>query len=151
MTKYRLETAVGVFVLIGLACIGYLTIKLGKMELLGENFYPLKAKFFSVSGLKPGAAVELAGVQIGQVDEIRLDTDRYVAGVKLKIQKDIKLSEDVIASIKTSGLIGDKFIKLAPGSSDIYLEPGESIVETESALDIEELISKYVFGGVEKE
>ena len=151
MTKYRLETAVGVFVLIGLACIGYLTIKLGKMELLGENFYPLKAKFFSVSGLKPGAAVELAGVQIGQVDEIHLDTDRYVADVKLKIQKDVKLSEDVIASIKTSGLIGDKFIKLAPGSSDIILGPGESIVETESAVDIEELISKYVFGGVEKE
>jgi phospholipid/cholesterol/gamma-HCH transport system substrate-binding protein len=151
MTKYKLETGVGIFVLVGLVCIGYLTIKLGKMELLGENFYLLKAKFFSVSGLKPGAAVEMAGVRIGQVDSISLDTDRYVADVGLKVQKGVKVSDDTIASIKTAGLIGDKFVKLSPGNSDIYLSPGEAIVDTESALDIEELISKYVFGGVEKQ
>ncbi len=151
MTKYKLETGVGVFVLIGLACIGYLTVKLGKMELLGENFYPVNAKFFSVSGLKKGATVEMAGVQIGQVESIELDTDRYVADVKMKIQKDVKITEDTIASIKTAGLIGDKFVKLSPGNSEIYLEPGEVIIDTESALDIEELVGKFVFGGVDKE
>ncbi len=151
MTKYKLETGVGIFVLIGLACIGYLTVKLGKMEILGENFYPVRAKFFSVSGLKSGAAVEMAGVQIGQVESIDLDTDRYVADVTMKIQKDVKITEDTIASIKTTGLIGDKFVKLSPGNSEIYLEPGEVIIDTESALDIEELVGKFVFGDVDKE
>jgi phospholipid/cholesterol/gamma-HCH transport system substrate-binding protein len=94
--------------------------------------------------------VELAGVQIGQVKSIELDTKRYVANVKLKIEKDVKLTEDSIASIKTSGLIGDRYIQISPGGSDIYLEPGETIIETESPVDIEELISKYVFGGVEQ-
>ncbi len=151
MTRYKMEMAVGVFVLIGLACIGYLTIKLGKMELLGENFYTLNAKFFSVSGLKAGSDVEMAGVKIGQVETISLDTERYVADVSLKIQKGVQISDDTIASIKTAGLIGDKFIKLSPGNSDIYLAPGEAIIDTEAALDIEELISKYVFGGVDKD
>jgi phospholipid/cholesterol/gamma-HCH transport system substrate-binding protein len=150
MKKTTLETAVGIFVLIGLVCVGYLTIKLGKMELLGENYYLLNARFYSVAGLKKGSQVELAGVQIGQVKSIELDTKRYVANVKLKIEKDVKLTEDSIASIKTSGLIGDRYIQISPGGSDIYLEPGETIIETESPVDIEELISKYVFGGVEQ-
>jgi phospholipid/cholesterol/gamma-HCH transport system substrate-binding protein len=149
MKKATLEAGVGIFVLIGLICVGYLTIKLGKMELLGENFHYYNARFFSVSGLKSGAVVEMAGVQIGQVDSISLDTDRYLADIRLKIKKEVKLTEDVIASIKTSGLIGDKFIKLSPGGSDMYLNPGDTILETESALDIEELISKYVFGGID--
>ncbi len=149
MKKGALETGVGIFVLIGIICVGYLTIKLGKMEMLGENYHYYKARFFSVSGLKSGASVEMAGVQIGQVDSISLDTERYLAETRLKIRKDIKITEDVIASVKTSGLIGDKYIELTPGGSDIYLQPGDTITETESALDIEELISKYVFGGVD--
>lgn len=142
---------VGVFVLIGLVCVAYLTIKLGKMEWLGDNHYLLSARFDSVSGLTAGAGVELAGVQIGQVDSISIDTDLMQALVKLKIQKGIKLSDDVIASVKTAGLIGDKYINIIPGGSDQFLKPGDSIIDTESALDIEELISKYVFGSVEEE
>jgi phospholipid/cholesterol/gamma-HCH transport system substrate-binding protein len=151
MKKATLETGVGIFVLIGLICIGYLTIKLGKMELLGDNFHYYNARFFSVSGLRSGAIVEMAGVEIGQVNSISLDTDRFVANVELKVKKDVKLTEDVIASIKTAGLIGDKYIKLSPGGSDIYLNPGDAIIETESAMDIEELISKYVFGSIDDE
>jgi phospholipid/cholesterol/gamma-HCH transport system substrate-binding protein len=143
MKKATLETGVGIFVLIGLICIGYLTIKLGKMELLGDNFHYYNARFFSVSGLRSGAIVEMAGVEIGQVNSISLDTDRFVADVELKVKK------DVIASIKTAGLIGDKYIKLSPGGSDVYLNPGDTIIETESAMDIEELISKYVFGSID--
>jgi phospholipid/cholesterol/gamma-HCH transport system substrate-binding protein len=149
MKKAALETGVGIFVLIGLVCVGYLTIKLGKMELLGDNFHYYNARFFSVSGLRTGAIVEMAGVEVGQVNSISLDTDRFVADVELKVKKDIKLTEDVIASIKTAGIIGDKYVRLSQGGSDIYLNPGGTIIETEAAMDIEELISKYVFGSIE--
>jgi phospholipid/cholesterol/gamma-HCH transport system substrate-binding protein len=139
---------VGVFVLIGIACVGYLTVRLGKMEIIGDNYYSLNARFQSIAGLKAGSEVELAGVPIGQVEGFSLDQERWMAVVRMKILKDIVLTEDVIASIKTAGLIGDKYIKLSPGVSDILLEPGGMITETESALDIEELISKYVFGKI---
>lgn len=151
MKKSSVEMAVGIFVLIGLACVGYLTIKLGKMELIGENYYTLYAKFDSATGLKPGSNVEIAGVRIGQVEEVGLEPVLQVAQVKLKIEEGIELSDDVIASVKTSGLIGDKYIRILPGGSGDVLEPGSYIEETESALDVEELVSKYVFGGKKRE
>lgn len=150
MKKSSVEMVVGVFVLIGLICVAYLTIKLGQMEWLGENHYTLSARFDSVSGLRSGAGVEMAGVQIGQVDSITLDTEMMQAVVALKIQKGVSLSEDIIASVKTAGLIGDKYISVIPGGSEIMLKPGDTIIDTESSLDIEELISKYVFGSVEE-
>jgi phospholipid/cholesterol/gamma-HCH transport system substrate-binding protein len=146
--KTAIETAVGVFVLIGLLCVGYLTIKLGKMELLGDNFYYLQARFQNATGVKKGAQVEIAGVPVGQVDSITLDRQKQMALIKMKIQKGIQVTDDVIASVKTSGLIGDRFIKLSPGGSDKILKSGDTITETESAIDIESLLSKYVFGGV---
>lgn len=148
MKKSSVELGVGIFVIIGLICVGYLTIQLGQMRLLGDDHYFLNARFLSVSGLKAGAQVEIAGVEVGQVDSISLDPKDNVAMVRLKIKKNITLSDDVIASVKTSGLIGDKFIKLSPGGSDDILKPGDTITDTESALDIEELISKYAFGEV---
>ena len=146
MKKTSIEIAVGVFVLIGILCVAYLTIRLGKMELLGGNYYILNARFQSVSGLKSGAQVEMAGVQVGQVDAIDLDPDQQVAIVTLKINKSLSLTDDVIASVKTSGLIGDKYINLTPGGSEEFLKPGDTITDTESSVDLEELISKYVFG-----
>ena len=148
MKNTSIEAAVGIFMLIGIVCVGYLSIHLGKMEWGGDRFYPVFARFQSVSGLIAGAHIELAGVHIGRVDSIVLDPKRQVAVVELKIQKGVMLSDDVIASVKTSGLIGDKYLQLAPGSSDTVLKPGGVITETESAVDIEALISKYVFGGV---
>lgn len=148
MKKYALETYVGIFVLIGLICVGYLTVKLGKFEVLGGDYYSLKARFSSVSGLKPGSSVEMAGVQIGTVDKIWIHTELQVAEVELKIRKDIVLSEDTIASIKTNGLIGDKYVRMMPGGSDEVLGDGDRIMETESAIDLEELISQYIFGKV---
>lgn len=150
MKKTSVETAVGVFVMIGLISVAYMTIKLGKMEWFGEGYYLLDARFDSVSGLKTGAQVDMAGVEIGQVADIRLDNERKVAVVQLKIREGIMLTDDVIASVKTSGLIGDKYIRLTPGGSDRILKPGGMIIDTESALDIEELVSKYVFGNAEK-
>jgi len=150
MKKTSVETAVGVFVLLGLISVAYLTVKLGKMEWFGDDYYTLDARFDSVSGLKAGAQVDMAGVDIGKVGEIRLDHEQQVAIVRLKIRKEVMLTDDVIASVKTSGLIGDKYIKLTPGGSDRILKPGDLLIETESALDIEELVSKYVFGDAEK-
>ena len=143
-----LETLVGIFIIIGIFCVGYLTIKLGKMELFGSDNYFLTARFQSVSGLKEGARIEIAGVPVGEVDEIALDREKQVALVRFKIKKNITLTDDVIASVKTSGLIGDKYIMFSPGGSDLLLEDGDVIEETESVLDIEALISKFAFGGV---
>ncbi len=148
MKKSTTEISVGVFVLIGLLCVGYLTIKLGQMELLGDDYYLVNASFDNVSGLRAGAQVEMAGVKIGQVDSITLDRETLFAIVGIKIRNSMKLSDDVIASVKTSGIIGDKYIKIIAGGSDEMLKPGDTITDTESAVDIEELISKYVFGGV---
>ncbi|MDL2269084.1 outer membrane lipid asymmetry maintenance protein MlaD [Desulfosarcina sp. OttesenSCG-928-A07] len=146
MNKTSVEFSVGLFVLIGMLCVGYMAIKLGKMEWFGDEYYLLDAQFDSVSGLKNGAQVDMAGVDIGKVADIRLDTNTHMAIVQLKIKKDITLSDDVIASVKTAGIIGDKYIKLTPGGSSRMLKPGDLIFETESALDIEALVSKYVFG-----
>jgi phospholipid/cholesterol/gamma-HCH transport system substrate-binding protein len=148
MKKSSIELWVGVFVLIGIVCIGYLATQLGELGWFEEGYYPLHARFQSVSGLVPGTQVEMAGVRVGKVDAISLDRDRLEAVVTLKILKGIELKDDVIASIKTAGLIGDKYIKLSPGGSDDVLKPGDFITETEPAIDLEELISKYVFGKV---
>jgi phospholipid/cholesterol/gamma-HCH transport system substrate-binding protein len=148
MKKSSIDLGVGIFVLIGLVCVGYLTIRLGKMEVFEDEYYFLNARFQSVTGLKAGANVEIAGVPVGKVDSISLDLKEQVALVQLKLKKDVVLTDDAIASVKTAGLIGDKYIKLSPGGSGEVLKPGDTILETESALDIEEIISKYAFGGV---
>jgi len=149
MSKHSLETAVGLFVLVGLLCVGYLTIKLGKLEVLGSDSYVVKARFTDVTGLKQGANVELAGVRIGRVDAVDLAPDGR-AVVSLRIFKGVKLTDDAIVSIKTSGLIGDKFVKISPGGGDA-VAPGGMLTETESSVDLGDLIGKYVFGTVKED
>ncbi|EHJ47205.1 Mammalian cell entry related domain protein [Solidesulfovibrio carbinoliphilus subsp. oakridgensis] len=148
MKKYAMETTVGVFVLAGLLCVAYLTVKLGKLDVFGGDSYPLVARFKDVTGLKSGAYVEMAGVRIGRVSAVALDPKDNMALVTLEIQNGVRLTDDSIASIKTSGLIGDKFVKVSPGGSDDVLKPGGTIVETEASVDLGDLIGKYVFGGV---
>ncbi len=150
MNMVKLELMVGSFMLIGILCLGYVSIKLGKMEIVGGDYYSVVAVFDSVSGLKPGARVEVAGVEVGKVDRIALDEksgDRALAF--LKIKTGVKITDDVIASVRTSGIIGDKFIKLRPGGSEIMLKNNGKIRDTESAIDIEELVSKFIHGKVE--
>ncbi len=144
-----METLVGIFVLIGLLCVAYLTVKLGKMELIGGNYYTIYAKFQSVAGLKTGCSVQMAGVEIGRVADISLDVKDKMALVTMRIDKDVPICDDAIASIKTSGLIGDKYVSITPGGSDHFVKDGGYLTETESSLDIESLISKYVFGSVQ--
>jgi phospholipid/cholesterol/gamma-HCH transport system substrate-binding protein len=151
MKKYAMETTVGIFVLIGLLCIGYMTIKLGDVSLFGDNSYSLYAQFTSVSGLRAGSPVEMLGLEVGQVERLTIDQEKQMALVEMKIKKGVKVYDDAIASIKTSGLIGDKYVQIDPGGSDALLKPGSTITETSSPLDIEELISKYAFGDVSKD
>jgi len=148
MKRAGLETVVGVFVLAGILCLAYLSVKLGKMELLGGDYYEISAEFNSVSGLKEGASVEIAGVDVGRVERIRLDPRAYQAKVILRINSGTKLSDDTIASVRTRGVIGDKFILLKPGGSETMLADGGRIRDTESAVDLEQLISEYIHGKV---
>ena len=146
MEKTKLEMVVGVFVFIGLVCLGYLSIKLGKLELVGGSVYEVEAQFNSASGLKPGSTVEIAGVEVGRVRGITLIEDS--AKVKLAVNNTVKLYTDTIASIKTRGIIGEKFLALSPGGGGDLLKPGDTIRDTESGLDLEELVSQYVHGKV---
>jgi phospholipid/cholesterol/gamma-HCH transport system substrate-binding protein len=146
MEKTKLEFIVGVFVLVGIVCLGYLSIKLGKLELIGGNVYEVVAQFNTASGLKTGSAVEIAGVEVGRVRAITLNEDR--AAVTLAVDYKVKLYTDTIASIKTRGIIGEKFLALSPGGGGDPLKPGDTIRDTESGLDLEELVSQYVHGNV---
>ncbi|MCX5721511.1 MAG: outer membrane lipid asymmetry maintenance protein MlaD [Nitrospirae bacterium] len=146
MEKAKLEIMVGFFVLVGILCLGYLSIKLGKLELVGGDVYEVDAQFNTASGLKAGSTVEIAGVEVGRVRGITLNEDR--AMVKLAVNNTVKLYTDTIASIKTRGIIGEKFLALSPGGGGDPLKPGETIRDTESGLDLEELVSQYVHGKV---
>ena len=138
--------AVGIFVLAGLACLAYLAVHLGKMEFFG-NGYRVAADFDNISGLKPGATVEVAGVEVGRVESITLASgDR--AKLVLRLVPGLKLYDDAIASIRTKGIIGDKFVKLSPGNSGNLITNGGKIRDTESAVEWEELIGKYIHGKV---
>ncbi|HFD92263.1 MAG TPA: outer membrane lipid asymmetry maintenance protein MlaD [Gammaproteobacteria bacterium] len=146
MKKINVELVVGIFMILGFAGFAYIAIKLGDVDLFGkQNNYPVSASFNSVSGLKEGAFVEIAGVRIGKVSSIRLDPDEYEAVVTLTIDNAVKLQEDSIASIRTAGIMGDRFVNITPGGAEEYIEPGGEIEETESAISLEELISKYIF------
>ena len=146
MKKFDLELAVGLLIIAGIICLGYLSIKLGKMEVWGGKGYDVDAIFSDVGGLKIGASIEIAGVEVGRVKSITLDN--YQARVVLNLAENVKLQEDAIASIKTKGLIGEKFIEITPGGLDKVIPPGGRIRETQAAVDLEELISKFVFGKI---
>jgi len=147
MKKLNLELAVGIFMIAGIICLGYLSIRLGKMEVFGEKGYEVYALFSETGGLKVGSSIVIAGVDIGRVKNVTLDN--YQARVVLNIPEGVKLQEDAIASIKTKGLIGEKYIEITPGGSEKIIKPGGRIRETQSPIDIEELISKFIFGKVE--
>ena len=145
MKKLNLEMIVGMFLLAGFVSFSWLAVKMGDINPFAEETYPVTARFTSISGLKEGSAIELAGVIVGKVRDIELDTGDYEAVVHLDIDKRVELQDDTIASIRTAGIIGDKFIKLTPGGSEIILGAGDEIEETEPAISLEELVSKYIF------
>lgn len=150
MKKYTLETTVGIFLVFGLLCIGYMTVKLGHISLLGDNAYSLFARFTTVTGLRAGSLVYISGIEIGRVERLTMDQENQKALVEIRIRKDIKIFDDAIASIKTEGLIGDMYLSIDPGGGGAALKHGGFITETQPPLDIAGLVSKYAFGDVKK-
>lgn len=144
MRRVDLEVVVGIFLLMGIFALGYISVRLGKMEVFGLGGYVIYADFPTVGGLKEGAAVEIAGVGVGRVQDIALVN--YRARITLLINNGIELQEDTIASVKTKGLIGEKYVQLSPGGSDEIIAPGDKIREVEPPLDLEEMIGSLIFG-----
>jgi len=151
MKKYTMETTVGIFLVFGLLCIGYMTVKLGHVSLLGDNTYSLFARFTTVSGLRAGSPVDMLGIEVGRVGRLTMDQKDQKVVLEIRIQKDIKVYDDAIASIKAEGLIGDMFLSIDPGGAGKLLGPGGTITETQPAVDIVDLIGKYAFGEVKKQ
>ena len=151
MQKYTMETTVGIFLVIGLFLIGYMTVNLGHVSLLGDNAYPLSARFTSVTGLRAGSPVYMLGIEVGRVGRLTMDQEAQKAAVEIRIQKGVKIYDDAIASIKTEGLIGDMYLSIDPGGAGTLLKPGGTITETQPPMDIAALISKYAFGEVKKQ
>lgn len=149
MKRAQIEFLAGVFVLVGIAALTYLAISLGGVKVNGNDTYEVEARFTDISGVSAGSPVKIAGVPVGEVSAIRLDRKSMVAIATLRLPADLVLYDDTIAAVRTNGLIGDKVIVLRPGGSGIELAPGDMIVDTESAVDIEGLISKIAFGKVE--
>ena len=150
MKKYTMETTVGIFVVIGLICVGYMTVKLGKVSFFKSDTYTIYALFASVSALRVGVTVEVYGMAVGSVKSLGIDSDRQMALVGMSIKKDVNIYDDASASIKTSGLIGDKLVKIDPGGSGEPIRPGGIITQTSAPADIEDLIGKYAFGDAKK-
>ena len=147
MNNTKLELIVGIFVLAGIVALTYLAVKLGKLEVIsGGNHVEVSADFDSVAGLKTGATVEIAGVQVGHVKKIGLNGDRAL--VVFSLNPGVKLYGDSIAAIKTRGLIGDKYVSISPGGSQKEIPPGGKIRDTESGVDLEALIGEFIHGNV---
>ncbi|NOY73633.1 MAG: outer membrane lipid asymmetry maintenance protein MlaD [Gammaproteobacteria bacterium] len=145
MKKKNIEFVVGLFLIASILSFAWLSIKLGDIELFSKSTYSVSARFTSISGLKEGAVVELAGVRIGKVTHIALDREEYEAIIHMEIDSDIALQEDTMAAIRTAGVIGDKFVNITPGGADELITNNGEIEETESAISLEELVSKYIF------
>ncbi|MFA5906878.1 MAG: outer membrane lipid asymmetry maintenance protein MlaD [Desulfobacula sp.] len=139
----KTEISVGIFMMAGIACLIYLSVNLGHVDLFGSDDYIIKAKFGSIEGLEVAASVEIAGVPVGKVKRITLDENEAL--VEMEIKKGTRITDDTIASIRTKGIIGDKFVKLSPGGSEDMISDKGSLMDTESAISLEELVSKYIF------
>ena len=151
MKSSRLETTVGAFVLLGIVAVAYLAMKIGGGSLVGADTYPVRARFDNAAGVNPGANVSISGVLVGRVESVALDFDDFSAIVTMNIREDVQLATDSIVSVKTSGLIGDKFLAISPGVDDTLIEPDGILTETESTVDIESLISRFAFGSVKNQ
>ncbi len=148
MGNSRVEIMVGVFLVIGFLAFGWLALRLGEVSILTQGTtYTLDAAFNNVSGLKKGAEIQISGVNVGTVRDIRLDQDN-MALVRMQLQQNVHLPLDSMASIKTQGIIGDKYIQISLGGDTTMYKEGEIVVDTESTVDIESLISKFAFGQV---
>ncbi len=147
MSGYKkIEMVVGVFVLVGVISIAWLAMELGGVGGLSSNGYKVTAVFDDAGGVRKGSDVMLAGVPIGQVVSVTLK-DNEEAEMVFNIKDGVLIASDATVSIRTKGLIGEKFVRVNQGSEEDYLAEGDEFEDTESAINIEDLISKYIFSG----
>jgi phospholipid/cholesterol/gamma-HCH transport system substrate-binding protein len=137
-----LEFWVGLFFIAAVAAGGFLAVGLGDVKIFSSDRYSIFAEFDNISGLKNGASVEIAGVPVGEV--IAIDLIDSIAQVTLSIDKHIQIRDDDIASIRTKGIIGDRYVKISRGASDMMVAAGKKMPETESVVDFEDIIGKIV-------
>lgn len=150
MQRTILDLWVGAFVVAGIAALVILAFKVGNMSTYdASDTYRLHAFFTNVGGLKPTASVRSAGVLVGRVSSITLDTERYEARVTVEIDKRYQFPADTFANILTAGLLGEQYIGLLPGGDDEMLEEGGQFKKTQSAVVLEELIGKFLVNGAE--
>lgn len=150
MNSRTIEIAVGLFVLFGLAAVAYLAIRIGSGRLVESSSYELTARFTNAGGVKVGSSVRVSGVTIGDVTGVTLKPDDMVALVSFRVPTTLNFGDDTVAAIKSSGLIGEKFISLKPGGSNTMLKPAALIIDTESSVDLEDIIARFAFGSVDK-
>jgi len=145
MNEYKkIEMIVGAFVLAGIISISWMAVKLGQIGGMGADGYELAAVFTDAGGMREGSDVMMAGVVIGRVGKVTVNKDSE-ARLTLVINNDIPISEDAIASVRTKGIIGERYIRISQGGSLDMLQSGDEIEETEPAINIEDLVSKYIF------
>jgi phospholipid/cholesterol/gamma-HCH transport system substrate-binding protein len=140
--SWTTKLIVGLFGLAGIVALAFLSLRLGKIELLSNNGYVIYANFDNISGLKTGDQVEIAGVQVGKVVAISLKD--YRAHVGLKLNQGVHVDTDAIASIKTSGIIGDKYVSVSLGGGDHDISAGGVIRRTQSAFVLEDAIGQLI-------
>ena len=147
MNKKIIDIWVGIFVVIGLAGLAFLALKVGNLLSTTEerNGYEIEARFDNIGALKPRAPVKAAGVVVGRVESIRLDGKTYEAVVRLHLFEQYTFSKDTIAAVFTSGLLGEQFIGLEGGGDSVMLKDEDKVKKTQSAVQIEKLISQFLF------
>lgn len=146
MNKYKFEFFVGLFMVIGFLCLAFLSIRIARNEMFSSGGYEVQAVFSNCSGLRSGSPIQIAGVEIGRVKHIALQD--YEANITLTIQAGVFLQKDAIASIKTKGVIGEKYIEITPGADNQPIPAGGRLRDTQPAMDLEGLVSKYVQGNL---
>ncbi|NLB31816.1 MAG: outer membrane lipid asymmetry maintenance protein MlaD [Alcaligenaceae bacterium] len=147
----RVEFVVGIFVLLGLLALAFLAMRAGNLSTFSlQANYTVSASFDNISSLKKRSAVKSNGVVVGRVKNIAFDNQYYRAVVELDIEQRYEFPTDTSASIKTQGLIGEQYLDLTPGADEAMLEDGGSIMYTQSAVVIEDLISRFLFSTADK-
>lgn len=149
MKKYASETWVGLFMTVGLVCVVYLAVHLGDVTFFRRDTYTLKALFNRIGSLRESNPVTMMGIDIGQVTGVSIDQDRHLAVVRFQVDNGIEIYSDAIATIKTSGLIGEKYMEIDAGGAGELLKDGGTIIDTEPPVDLVEMIGKYAFGSVD--
>lgn len=151
MERTTLDLWVGMFVVAGIAALVMLAMKVGNLSTYNvSESYEVHAYFTNIGGLKPKASIRSAGVLVGRVTEITLDTERYEARVVMNLDKRYPFPKDTFANILTSGLLGEQYIGLMPGGDEEMLQNGEQLKKTQSAVVLEDLIGKFLYSKAEE-